>query len=93
MDEVALKRAVHKGEQARKLIEANKPLWEDIEAEIWRMWQDSGSADKEGREDLYREQHAIKAVQGRLRRIVDQGKRAEEELKHQKVKDGKRNPA
>lgn len=89
MDEIALKRAVYKGEQASKMEEVYKPLWEELEADIWKMWRNSKAEEQEGRESLYREQHAIKAVQVRLKRVVDQGKRADEELKQQKVKNGK----
>ena len=91
MDEIALKRTSHKGAQAVKLIEDHKELWDDVEGDLLKMWRDSASEDAGGREALYREYHAIKAVQARMQRLVDQGKRADEELKQQKVKaDGNR---
>jgi hypothetical protein len=89
LDEVTLRRAVAKGEQTQKMIEAQRQIWAEIEVDLWRMWVNSKSDDMDGREALYREHHAIKAVQSRLKRIVTEGKKAEEELKQQKVKDGK----
>lgn len=90
MDEVALKRAIQKGEQTQRLIEAHQDLWTELEADIWRLWQNTKSDQKEVREDLYREHHAITAVQAKLVRAVNEGKKAENELTQQKVKDGDR---
>lgn len=73
------------------MLDTQRELWDEIEADLWRMWKDSASGDKEGREDLYREHHAIGAIQARIKRIIDQGRKAEEELKQQKVKHGNRN--
>ena len=87
-DEISLKRAMAQGEQAARTLEAHRDLWAELEADIWKMWKASKSDDKDGREDLYRELHGIKAVQARLKRIVDHGKKAEEELKQQKVRHG-----
>ncbi len=84
MDEVALKRAVQKADQVKRLIDTHKVIWEELEADIWKMWQASGSDDRERREDLYREQHAIKAIRARLNRLVNEGKKAEEELTQRK---------
>lgn len=82
MDELTLKRAMSKGDLAEKAIDTYTEIWKDIEADLWDMWKNSKSDDKEGREDLYREHHAIKAAQSRLKRVVDAGKKAEEELRH-----------
>ena len=89
MDEMSLKRAIAKGDQAQTLIESHKDLWGEIEDDLWQMWRSSKADDRDGRESLYHEQHAIKSVQARLTRIVNEGKKAQEELKQQR--DGNRN--
>jgi hypothetical protein len=82
LDEIALKRKIQQAAKTEKLIATYQEYWDELEADIWKMWRDSKSHEKEGREDLYREQHAIRRVQARLHKIVSDGKRAEEELKH-----------
>ena len=81
MDEIALQRAVQKADKTQRVIDAHKEVWDELDADIWRMWRATKSADKDTREDLYREHHGIQAVQARLQRVVNEGKRAEEELR------------
>lgn len=81
MDEVALKRAIQRADKTQKLIETYRDAWKELEADIWRMWTQTKSEDKETREDLYREYHGVKAVQAKFQRIVNDGKKAEAELK------------
>lgn len=91
MDELELKRAINKGDQAIKQLESQKELWDDIEADLWTMWKKSKSDDVEGRESIYREHHAILAIQAKLKSIISLGKKAEEELKQRRVKHVNRN--
>ena len=58
--------------------------------ELWEMWKSTRSDDQDKREVIYREYHAAKALQAKLLRVVNEGKKAEEELKQQKVKHGDR---
>lgn len=91
MDELELKRAINKGDKAQKLLDSTKELFDGIEADIWKKWKESPAKDTEGRENLYIEQHAIRVIQDRIKAITKEGKKAEEELKHKKVKHGNRN--
>jgi hypothetical protein len=88
LDELELKRTVNKGERAQRLEEAHKELWEELASDLWGLWRNTKSDDKEGREDLYREHHAMMAVRAKLHRRVVAGKKAAEELEQQKVKHG-----
>lgn len=91
MDELALKRAVQKGAQTEELIEGYKEAWEDIHVELWEMWKSTKSDAQDKREEIYREYHACKALQAKLQKVVNEGKKAEEELKQEKLKHGNRN--
>ena len=84
MDEITLKRAIQKADKTKQVIEAHKDVWEGLEVDIWRMWKGTKSADKDAREDLYREHHAILCIRAKLQRIVSEGKKAEEELRAQR---------
>ena len=90
MDELALKRAVQKGAKTEELIEGYKEAWDELEADLWQMWKTTKSDDQEKREEIFREYHACKALQAKLQKVVNVGKKAEEELKQQKVKHGNR---
>ena len=84
MDEVALKRAVQKADTTQAVIDAHEEAWKEVEADIWVMWKATKSADKDTREDLYREHHAIGAVRARLQRVVKEGQKAEEALRQKR---------
>ena len=62
---------------------------EELETDIRRGWALTKAGDKELREDLYHEQHAIKAIRARLQKVVNEGKKAEHELMQQKVTHAK----
>lgn len=86
MDEVAVKRAILKGEQTKRLIEAHAEAWAGVEADIVSLWRASKPEDGEFREQLWHEHHAIRAVQARLQRAVNEGKKAEHELQQMKLR-------
>ncbi len=90
LDEIALKRAIQQADKVQKTIDAHKDVWDDLDADIWKMWKATKSDAKETREDLFREHHAIQAIQARLQRAVNEGRKADEELKQQQVKHGNR---
>lgn len=88
MDEIALKRAVAKARKMQAFIESTSEVIEALEAELWTMFKASKSDEKDKREDIYREQHALRAIVAKLQKVVTEGRRAEEELKQQQVKYG-----
>ena len=90
LDEVALKRAIQKADKTQKLIETYQEAWDELEGDLWKMWKATKSADPDKREELYREYHACKALQAKLLKVVNEGKKAEEEIKQQQVKHGNR---
>lgn len=90
MDELALKRAVQKGVTTQKVVESTQEAWEELHMELWEMWKATKSDDQDKREEVFREYHASKALQAKLLKVVNAGKKAEEELKQQKVKHGNR---
>jgi septal ring factor EnvC (AmiA/AmiB activator) len=91
LDELALKRAVSKGLKTQELIEGYKEAWDELEADLWQMWKATKSDDQVKREEIFREHHACKALQAKLEKTVNEGKKAEEELKQEKLKHGNRN--
>lgn len=93
MDEVALKRAVQKADKTQKVIDSTKEAWAELHVELWEMWKSTKSDAQEKREEIYREYHASKALQAKLLKVVNEGKKAEEELKQEKLKHGNRNSA
>ena len=93
LDEVALKRAVQKAGTTQKVIDSTKEAWAELHVELWEMWKSTKSDDQDKREEIYREYHASKALQAKLLKVVNAGKRAEEELKQLKVKHGNRSSA
>ncbi len=93
MDEVALKRAIQKADKTQKLIDAHQEAWDELDADLWVMFKASQSGDQDKREEIYREYHASRALQAKLLKVVNAGKKAEEELKQQKVKHGNRSSA
>ena len=90
MDEVALKRAVQKADKADKVIKSTEEAWAELHVELWDMWKSTKSDDADKREEIFREYHAGKALRAKLVRVVNEGKKAEEELKQQQVKHGNR---
>ena len=88
MDEIALKRAIQKADKTRKLIESYREYWDELENDLWSMWKATKSDDKEKREDIFREYHASQALKAKLQKQVNEGIKAEEELKQQKVRNG-----
>jgi len=88
LDEVALKRAIQKADKTQKVIDAYKDAWDELESDLWRMWKGTKSEDRDKREEIFREYHASRALQAKLIKVVNEGKKAEEELKQQKVRDG-----
>ncbi len=90
MDELTAKRAIQKAAQAEVLIESTKEAWDELHVELWNMWKSTKSDDPDKREEIFREYHAGKALQAKLVKTVNEGKKAEEELKQQKVKHGDR---
>ena len=90
MDEVGLKRAIQKAEKTQKVIDSTKEAWDELHVELWEMWKSTKSDDQDKREEIFREYHAAKALKAKLLRVVNEGKKAEEELKQQKVKHGNR---
>lgn len=93
MDELQIKRAIQKGAKTAELIESYKEAWNDLETDLWQMWKSTKSDDQDKREEIYREYHASRALQAKLVKVVNEGKKAEEELKQQKVKHGNRSSA
>ena len=91
MDELALKRAVQKGAKTEELIEGYKEAWDELEADLWQMWKATKSDDQVKREEIYREYHGCKAAQAKLQKVVNEGRKAEEELKQEKLKHGNKN--
>ena len=90
MDDLTAKRAIQKADKTLKVIESTKEVWDELEADLWRMWKSTASDQQDKREELFREYHACKALQAKLLKVVNEGKKAEEELKQQKVKYGDR---
>lgn len=79
------KERLRKAELARAFLENEQiqRLWTIIEADIVKMWAGSASTDMDGREACYRELHGLRALKARLDGIVTDGRKAEEELKHE----------
>jgi signal transduction protein with GAF and PtsI domain len=93
VDEVALKRAVQKADKTQKLITTYQEAWDELEADLWQMWKATKSDQQDKREEIYREYHASRALQAKLQKTVNEGKKAEEELKQEKQKHGNRSRA
>ena len=90
LDELELNRAIHKAAKTEELIETHKEAWVEFEDDLTSMWKATKSDAAEKREEIYRELHAAKGVQAKMQKIVNEGRKAEEELKQQKVKHGNR---
>ena len=86
MDELALKRIIQEAEQAKATIETHRKYWQEVIDDLWGMWKDSKSDDVNGREQIFREYHAIMAINTKLQRAVDRGKKAEEEIRQLEIK-------
>jgi septal ring factor EnvC (AmiA/AmiB activator) len=91
LDEIALKRAIQKADKTQRLIEGYKEAWDELETDLWEMWKSTKSDDQVKREEIFREHHACKALQAKLQKVVNAGKKAEEELNQEKLKHGNRN--
>ena len=79
-----------KGKQIMsKLVESYQAAWEELEADLWKMWKATKSDDQDKREELFREYHAGRALQAKLVKVVNEGKKAEEELKQDELKQKK----
>jgi hypothetical protein len=85
LDKYKLKKAIRDAEITQEFLdsEKTKALWGLIETDITQMWANSASSDAEGREMCYRELHGLKALRQRLINIIKEGRKAEEELKHE----------
>ncbi|MDX1300205.1 MAG: hypothetical protein R3260_18485 [Pseudomonas sp.] len=81
-----LKQTIIKGKQIKELLENDdvRAAWEDVQADIVKMWMATKTGEQETREALYREVHGLKALQARLQRWVNEGKKAEAELEADK---------
>jgi hypothetical protein len=90
LDELALKRTIQKAYTTQKVIESTQEAWTELESDLWAMWKATKSDQQDKREEIFREYHAAKALQAKLLKVVNEGKKAEEELKQQKVKHGDR---
>lgn len=86
MDEVALKRAIQKADKTQKLIDAYQEAWDELESDLWKLWKSTKSDEKDKREDIYREYHGMKALQAKFQRIVNEGKKAADELEQRRVR-------
>ncbi len=89
MDDSELKKLVQKGDQAKRVLETHSDYWKAVEADIIVLWCNSPSGEKELREDLYREYHGIQAIKAKIQKSINQGLKAQEELRQRK--DGNRN--
>ena len=88
MDEVGLKRAIQAGDKAEKFLENAQWAWDELDQELWKRFKSTKSDDQEKREEIFREYHGAQAFRTRFERLILAGKKAEEELKQQKVRDG-----
>lgn len=86
MDEIALKRAIQRADKTKKVIETYKDYWDELESDLWKLWKSTKSENQAKREEIFREHHAIQAVKAKLQKVVNEGIKAEDELK--KVRDG-----
>lgn len=91
MDEMVARRQMAQGRAAEAAIDAQEDIWQDIEEELWKLFKDSKADDKDGREKIYSELHALKALKVRYERIATQGKKAEHELEQQRTENEQRN--
>jgi len=84
LDEKTLKSAVRKADKTRKLIESYQEYWAELDVDLWKLFCNTRSDEKEKREDIYREYHAARALRAKLERVVNEGRKAEEELSQRK---------
>ena len=87
MDEIAAKRAVQRADKTQKVIDSTEEAWDEFDADLWKMFKATKSGDQDKREEIYREYHAAEAIKAKLARVVNEGKKAEEELKQQKAEE------
>lgn len=82
MTPAQLKEAVRRGEAVERFLESEhvSGLWTIIEADLYGMWAATRSEGTDKREELYRELHGLKALQARLRRMAQEGRKARHEL-------------
>lgn len=57
-------------------------IFDQLESDIFTLWSQSLSDQSDERERLYREMHGLRALKVRINQIIDNGRKAEEELKH-----------
>jgi len=61
---------------AREILKEQvfKDAVEDVRSKLFSLWENSNTSDQEGREECYREIHALKAVINKLQSQVDDEK-------------------
>ena len=81
-----LKKTITRAQHVQELLNDAEltDAWSAVEQQIRNMWAGSPADDIDGREALYHELHALKAVRKRLESAMKAGKLAEKELEHQK---------
>lgn len=57
-------------------------IFTHVKQQIHQMWESSASDQEEERERLYRELHGLRAVTARIKQLIEDGIKAEEEIKH-----------
>ena len=57
-------------------------VFSELEHDLSVLWIQTKSDQEKERERLYRQVWGIKALRERIKKIIDAGKKAEEELKH-----------
>lgn len=85
-----LKEAIKRADRVQLLIESEdiQGAFADIEREIIALWDSSASGDEGLREQCYRELRGVRALKVRLRRILNEGLLAREELEHRNRNNG-----
>jgi hypothetical protein len=59
-----------------------KGLFNQLEQDIFTLWSESASSQEDERERLYREMHGLRALKERIKKVISEGRAAEEEIKH-----------
>lgn len=57
-------------------------IFNELDQDIKTLWAQSASDQEDERERLYRELHGLRALKERITKIIKDGKKAEQELEH-----------